>query len=368
MWSRARSAVVAVCLSVAVVAGGSPAAADDAAPQGPFTCSPSVSAFVTAPGSDSVGVYAAGDSSLLCRIFQVSVTVTDSTSGQSLYSGTIGATGSFTSTYTVARGDTVVIEATQHFTTVQASASVVPVAPGPVTSLVASAATQTSLQLDWVAPVSDGGAPISGYVIDWGAGTTQTSTTEVVVSGLAPGTTYTFAVTAVNAAGSSVATTVTATTIAKPTPPAPTPGPAPAPNPQPVAITTITVAAPIAGNVDGSLDIDQSPRTIQQTVPGTWPKSSRLVSGKKATLGRLAGLRTNAGQQAVMSVTYLSPSVRSASVSIDGRGRVVGVTATLAKGKKSGAIVLTVSAAPTTAGDVGYEGIQASRRFVVRPA
>lgn len=364
MWTSARAVAIAVVTAATVLAGGSPVSAEDADTSGPFTCSPTAQAFVTAPGADTVGVYAAGDSKLLCLPFSVTVTVVDTTSGQGLYSGTMAATSSFQATFTVPRGDTVLLTVQQHFSQVQASASPVPVAPSAVTSLVASAATQTTMQLDWVVPSSDGGAPITGYLVTWNGGSVPASSTEVVVTGLAPGTTYAFAVTALNSAGSSDAATVTATTAAKPTPPAP----GPPPNPQPVVITPVTVAVTQPGNIDGSVDTDASVRTIQQTVPGTWPKRTRLVSGTRLTLGRLALLRTNAGQQAVLSVTYLSPSIRSTSVSIDGRGRLVGVTATLKQGTRSGAIVLTVSAGPVSAGDVEYEGIQASRRFTVRPA
>lgn len=362
MHTSARALLSGTLTIVAVLGGGAAVAADEAPPTGIFTCTPSVSAYVTAPGADSVSVQAAGDSSLLCLPFSVAVGVTDVTVGQGLYSGTMGATRSFNATFNVPRGHTVVITAQQHYTQVQDSATPAAVAPSPVGSLVASEATQTTMTLDWTVPSSDGGSPITGYTVTWNGGSTSAPATEVVVSGLAPATTYTFAVAASNGAGSSVPTTVTATTSARPTPPGP------APSPQPAPITPVTIPVPGGGNVDGSLDTDSTSRTIQQTMAGTWPKQSVLISGKRLTLGRLADLRTNAGQQAVMSVTYLSPSIRSANVTIDGRGRVVAVTATLRDGARSGAVVLTVSAAPMRSGDVGYEGIQASRRFSVRRA
>lgn len=356
-----RALSIATIIGASVVAAAGPAAGADAPPGGILTCTPTVAAYAEAPGSAAIAVRAAGDSSLLCRIFHVDVSVVDVTSGQGLYQGSMGATAAFQTTFTVARGHTLTVTAEQHYTTVQDSATAVAVAPGPVTSLVASQATTTSMRLDWGAVVSDGGSPVTGYAVAWSGGAVSTPGTEVDVTGLAPATTYTFAVTAMNAVGASTATTVVATTAARPTPP----GPAPSPQPSPITPPSSPPAGP--GNVDGSADTDSAARTIQQTMPGTWPKRSVLVSGRPLALGRLSDLRTNAGQQAVLSVTYLSPSVRAAVVTIDGRGRLVGVTATLRPGARSGAVVLTVSAAPMSADGVGYEGIQASRRFTVRP-
>ena len=61
--------------------------------------------------------------------------------------------------------------------------------------------------VSWTAPASDGGSPIAGYVVsaDPEGATCMTTTTSCVVSGLTNGQSYTFAVTATNAAGSSSA-------------------------------------------------------------------------------------------------------------------------------------------------------------------
>jgi chitodextrinase len=369
MWKHTRDAAIAALAAASLIVSGGPALADDPPPQGILDCYPEASAYVTAPGSATVATYAFSEANIACLLFPVNVVVTDSTSGVTLYSGSMRAGASYNADFTVARGDTVTVNVQHHFSTAEASATVLPVAPTPVSSLVASAATQTTVTLDWSAPSSDGGSAITGYLVDWGTGTAPTTGTEMVVSGLLPATSYTFAVTAQNGAGSSLATTVTATTATKPTPPTPPgPGPAPAPNPEPAAITPVVVVTPGAGNVDGTTDTDASPATVRQTVPGTWPKRSVLISGVPLVLGRLTQLRTNAGQQAVMSVTYLSPSIQSASVTISGRGRVGTVRAVLKPGAKSGAVVLTVGASAVKAGAVGYESLQASRRFAVRPA
>ena len=79
--------------------------------------------------------------------------------------------------------------------------------PGSPTD-VAATAGGSSASLTWVAPASDGGAPITHYVITPYVGTTAQapvtagSGTTFDVTGLTNGTTYTFTVTATNSAGS----------------------------------------------------------------------------------------------------------------------------------------------------------------------
>ena len=82
------------------------------------------------------------------------------------------------------------------------SAATVPDAPTAVTGT----AGDGSVTVAWTAPGSNGGSPITGYVVTaapGGATCTTTGATSCVVTGLENGTGYTFTVTATNAAGTS---------------------------------------------------------------------------------------------------------------------------------------------------------------------
>ena len=94
-----------------------------------------------------------------------------------------------------------------------ASNAVTPVTvPGQVTGLAVSAVTSTSVALTWTAPSANGGAAITSYTVTVSPSGSYTGTTVTGASGAAPatattvggltdGVTYTFTVTATNAAG-----------------------------------------------------------------------------------------------------------------------------------------------------------------------
>lgn len=83
--------------------------------------------------------------------------------------------------------------------------------PSKPTSLAATAFSFSQIDLSWVAPSSSGGSAITGYNIErsgdggstWGtvASNTGTTATEYSDTGLAPSTTYTYRVSAINAVG-----------------------------------------------------------------------------------------------------------------------------------------------------------------------
>ena len=104
--------------------------------------------------------------------------------------------------------------------------------PGAPTRLIASANGQTIINLYWTTPVSNGGSPITGYrieispngVFNWTtlvADTTSTSTT-YSHTGLAPGTTRYYRVSAINANGTGEPSNTAKVTTGAPVPGAPT--------------------------------------------------------------------------------------------------------------------------------------------------
>ena len=97
-------------------------------------------------------------------------------------------------------------------------------APGMPTALMATAMGQHQIDLSWTEP-DDGGSPITGYTFEYSTDGGNTwsdpADTDTMTShshtGLMPGTTYTYRVTAMNAEGSSMASeTKSATTAAAP--------------------------------------------------------------------------------------------------------------------------------------------------------
>ncbi len=97
-----------------------------------------------------------------------------------------------------------------------ASNSVTPtnavIPPGPPTDVVATSG-DASASLTWAAPASDGGSPVTGYIITPFIGSTAQTPVDVgdvltdVVTGLTNGTAYTFTVAATNTAGTGTAST-----------------------------------------------------------------------------------------------------------------------------------------------------------------
>ncbi len=110
-----------------------------------------------------------------------------------------------TSTFTVTASN-VSISALSASTTIEATPRDVPGAP---TSVLASATGSGGAQIEWTAPVDDGGSPIIDFTVTSTPGALTCtadapSTSCTIASGFDPGRGYTFTVTARNAAGSSI--------------------------------------------------------------------------------------------------------------------------------------------------------------------
>ncbi len=99
------------------------------------------------------------------------------------------------------------------------NASVVGTVPSAPTSVAASAGN-AQVGLSWSAPVSNGGSAITGYTVTnvTTGSTVPVSGTSTVITSLTNGTSYSFTVKAVNAAGSSAPASVSATPVAPITP------------------------------------------------------------------------------------------------------------------------------------------------------
>jgi hypothetical protein len=87
--------------------------------------------------------------------------------------------------------------------------------PSAPTALTSSDARTTSVYIQWNPPQSDGNAPITGYVVK-GSGSHTVTGNKAYISGLQPGTAYTFEVVAVNIAGQGAPTSIGVSTVAEP--------------------------------------------------------------------------------------------------------------------------------------------------------
>lgn len=140
----------------------------------------------------------------------------------------------------------------QAATPVLHSFEVLPVVPGTPTAITATAGNAQAT-VGWAAPASDGGSPITGYLVEVDGDSSKScapatpSGTQCTVTGLANGTAYTFKVFAINLAGpSAAATSPSATPQAPAVPNPPTP-----PTPQPPTTGNITVPPTGSGSLTG---------------------------------------------------------------------------------------------------------------------
>ena len=93
----------------------------------------------------------------------------------------------------------------------------IPIAPpDQVVGLRVIGQTSDRVELSWSAPTKDGGSPITGYKVSGIGGVATVTGTTAVITGLTPGSSYTFSVSAVNVAGESIPSGVSAATPAAP--------------------------------------------------------------------------------------------------------------------------------------------------------
>jgi large repetitive protein len=217
------------------------------------------------------------------------------------------------------------------------SAAVVPYALPGAPSITAATAGDSAATLTWTTP-ANGGSAITGYAvipyIGAAAGTAQTftgGTTTRTVTGLTPGTAYTFTVAAQNQAG---------------TGPASAPSAAVTPNVSP----SLTFADPAAGEVGVAYHVQLA--VTDGTSPFTWSLSSGTLPGGlslNAFTGLLSGTPTAAGTFPV-TVRVVDASGQSATRSVT---LVVVAAPSLTFTPPAGEVSVGYSAQPARSGGTG---------------
>lgn len=227
-WSERASGATVVVPAVVPDAPGAVAAATPGADR-----STSVSFTGTFDGGSAI----TGHDVTCTSVTGTTRTATGATSPISVGDLTRGA--DYTCTVTATNG-----VGTSSASTPSATISVPAIAPGAPTGVVATN-TAGQVLVSWGAP-DTGGSPITGYTVTASPGGAQcaSAATACTVTGLAPGGTYTFTVTATNAVGQSVASAASgAVSIpAVQTPAPPVSAPAPAAEVAPAAAASATPA------------------------------------------------------------------------------------------------------------------------------
>ena len=197
-------------------------------------------------------------------------------------------------------------------------------APNPATvpaapSAVHATAGNAQADVSWVAPVSDGGSPITSYTVTSNppaaSATVAAPATAATLTGLTNGTAYTFTVTATNAVGTSAPSAASnSVTPVAPVPPATVPG-------APTAVTatagdaqaTVSWTAPASdgGSPITSYTVTSSPAGASAivTAPATTAILTGLTNGTAYTFTVTAtnAVGTSAASAASNSVTPAAP-------------------------------------------------------------
>lgn len=175
--------------------------------------------------------------------------------------------------------------------------------PSKPQNLKVTGVSTNAVSLDWTAPSSSGGSPISGYIVKWSgpsSGQITVQATNANVGTLSAGSSYTFSVSAANAQGWSDWVNVTQNTANAPTPP-------------PVQQQTL----------NGPMWVGGGPK---------------VKSNQWKTFNNTANLDTNAGREAQLSAINRSSTIKSVQFRYDGDNAQV--KAVLKPGAKSGSFTL----------------------------
>jgi Fibronectin type III domain len=179
---------------------------------------------VTAPGAPTAVTATAGDRSAAVfwasPVFDGGAQVTGYSVTATPGGRTATTAGATTTTVTGLSNGTAysfTVTATNGIGTSQASTPGTPVTPSPSNpsrpSTVTATAGDAAASVSWMAPVSDGGSPVTGYTVNatpGGRTAATTGATTATVTGLTNGTAYTFTVSATNAVGTSPASAASA--------------------------------------------------------------------------------------------------------------------------------------------------------------
>ena len=285
----------------------------------------------------------------------VTLTATPNHTGASVSAVTLGGTAiadrDFTDGITVpslAEGDNVIVVTVtaedgtkETYTVTVTRAGTTATVPGAPTSLTATASGTTTINLSWTAPASDGGSAITGYKIevssDGGSSWTDreantgTTTTTYSHTGLDPGTTRHYRVSAINANGTGTASNVdNATTLSTD-----------------ATLSTLTVND---GTTDHTIDLATTPYTLDV--------------GNAVTTVTLTATPTHTGASVVgvtLGGTAIADTVFTDGITVPSLAEgdnVIVVTVTAEDGSTKETYTVTVTRAGTNIAATGEPAIE----------
>lgn len=186
--------------------------------------------------------------------------------------------------------------------------------PQPPTNLTANAISSSEIDLSWTAPSDDGGAAITGYMIErsqdagstWSTISSNTGSASTTYSdtGLTSSTSYTYRVSAINSVGTSspsnIASATTSVSTSIPQPPTGLTASA-------VSSSTINLSWDAPGNDGGSAIIGY--KIERATMGGTWSVIVPNTGGTTTTY-------SNTGLLPLLTYTYRVSAINSVGTSL----------------------------------------------------